>query len=57
MYWARRERLEHLKATGQPNEEEEKHNKNFDEIDVSKLLRLPRFFFGLSAQVIVAFSI
>lgn len=39
------------------HEEEAKNHAMYDEINIGMLIRLPRFFFGLSAQVIVAFSI
>lgn len=59
MYWAKKERLafEAAKSTKENQEEEERKKLSFDEIDVGRLLLIPRFFFGLSAQVIVAFSI
>lgn len=55
MYWAKQERLKRHPST--LSEQKKQSEKEHDEIDVGKLMLLPRFFFGLSAQVIVAFSI
>ena len=59
MYRAKKERIaeEIANSTKQTQKDQEKHKKEFDEIDAGLLLTIPRFFFGLSAQVIVAFSI
>lgn len=51
MYQAKKDRiaLESSTSTKQTQEEEAKKKGEYDEIEVGKLLLLPRFFFGLSA--------
>ena len=52
MYWGRKQRLDKASSNMSISPQ-----KGTEEIDIKKLMLVPRFFFGLSAQVIMAFSI